>query len=484
MQKGDALMTEDLFVPKLGQTVDDVVLIGWLVEDGAKVDFGDPVLEVETDKAVFNVEANAKGYVHFGPYQMGETVPVLTVVATIGKKDEGYSPSTQAPASGDVPRDETNDEELSTWDESTAVEAAAAGSLAREKLFASPRAKKLAREKQVDLAEVTPTGGDGIRVVEQDVVDYLLEVPAGRYTEDTQDQKAKATPIAAGLAQEVGLDLAGISGTGPQGVITRSDVEDAIRGRLAASSVPGIGAGVPPIKYVEAEIVERTPLRGVRKRIFERMAASDQTTVRVTLVTEADATDLVRLRERLKVEKIAAWKFAPGYNDLLAKIVVRALGEFPYMNARLSEDDASIETLAEVNLGLAVDTERGLVVPVVKGANKMDLPTFGVRFRQLVEDISLGRISPEDLSGGTFTITNLGNFDVDAFTPVINIPELAILGVGRIQDKVVPFEGEIKVRKMITLSLAFDHRLVDGAPAARFLQRIKEYVEYPVMIFV
>jgi pyruvate dehydrogenase E2 component (dihydrolipoamide acetyltransferase) len=472
MQKGDALMAEDLFVPKLGQTVDDVVLIGWLVEDGAKVDFGDPILEVETDKAVFNVEANAKGYVHFGPYQIGETVPVLTVVATIGKKDEGYSPSTQAPASGDVATDEEHlDEERSPQDDAAPVKSAGDQSLVSEKLFASPRAMKLAREKQVDLAEVTPTGGDGIRVVEQDVIDYL-------------GQRSKATPIAAALAQEVGLNLTGIAGTGVQGVITRSDVEGAIRGRLAAPSAPGIPARVPPTKFVEADIIERTPLRGVRKRIFERMTASDQTTVRVTLVTEADATDLVRLRERLKVEKIASWKFPPGYNDLLAMVVVRALGEFSYMNARLSEDGGSIEALADINLGMAVDTERGLVVPVIKGADKMDLPTFGVRFRQLVEDISLGRILPEDLSGGTFTITNLGNFDVDAFTPVINIPELAILGVGRIQDKVVPYEGEIKVRKMITLSLVFDHRLVDGAPAARFLQRIKEYVEYPVMIFV
>jgi pyruvate dehydrogenase E2 component (dihydrolipoamide acetyltransferase) len=140
--------------------------------------------------------------------------------------------------------------------------------------------------------------------------------------------------------------------------------------------------------------------------------------------------------------------------------------------------------LAEINLGMAVDTERGLVVPVIRGVDQLDLQGFGQRFRQLVEEIQTGKIAPENLSGGTFTITNLGNYDVDAFTPVINVPELAILGVGRIFDKVVPYEGEIKVRKMITLSLVFDHRLVDGAPAARFLQRVKEYVEYPVMIFV
>ena len=478
MQKGDALMAAnkehsiDLFIPQLGQTVEEVVLIGWLVEDGAKVDFGDPILEVETDKAVFNIEANAKGYVHFGPYQVGETLPVLTVVATIGKKDEGYSPSDQAPTSAEVAIEEPPLEKPApSISEAEEVTAGEAEPPARDKVFASPRAKKLALAKGIDLSAVIPTGGEGTRVIEQDVIDFI-------------GQRAKATPIAAALAEEVGLDLSGLTGSGAQGVITRSDVEAAIRQRLAAPSIPGRAVDVPPIKYPRIEVAESEPLRGVRKRIFERMAASDQTTVRVTLVTEADATDLVRLREKLKADKTESWGFTPGYNDLLAKIVVRALGEFPYMNARLSEDGANIETLGQFNLGMAVDTERGLVVPVVKGVDQMDLQAFGVRFRQLVTEVGSGRISPEDLSGSTFTITNLGNFEVDAFTPVINIPELAILGVGRIQDKVVPYEGEIKVRKMITLSLVFDHRLVDGAPAARFLQRIKEYVEYPVMIFV
>jgi pyruvate dehydrogenase E2 component (dihydrolipoamide acetyltransferase) len=470
LQKGDELMAEDLFVPQLGQTVEEVVLISWLVDDGAKVDFGDPVLEVETDKAVFNVEANAKGYVHFGPYQVGETLPVLTVVATIGKKDEGFLPSDQTPRTEALHEgggQNLPEVDLPAVDESKPETPKAPE---RGKVFASPRARKLAEAKQVDLSRIPPTGGEGVRVVEQDVMDFL-------------QQKTKATPIASALAAEVGLDLGQVSGTGPAGAVTRSDVEGAIRDRLS-KPVTGVSAVIPDIKYPVIEVAERTPLRGVRKRIFERMTASDQTTVRVTLVAEADATDLVRLREKLKTDKSAQWGFTPGYNDLLAKIVARALCEFPYMNARVSEDGQSIETLAEINLGMAVDTERGLVVPVIRSADRLDLQAFGQRFRQLVEEIQNGQISPENLTGGTFTITNLGNFDVDAFTPVINVPELAILGVGRIYDKVVPYEGEIKVRKMITLSLVFDHRLVDGAPAARFLQRVKEYLEYPVMIFV
>ena len=177
-----------------------------------------------------------------------------------------------------------------------------------------------------------------------------------------------------------------------------------------------------------------------------------------------------------------SWGFAPGYNDLLGLIVARALREFPYMNARLSADGGSIEQLAYVNLGMAVDTERGLLVPVIRAADQKGLRAFGTEFRALVERARSGRSLPDDLSGGTFTITNLGMYDIDAFTPIINLPEAAILGVGRILPKPVVRDGEIVARKMWTLSLTFDHRLVDGAPAARFLQRIKQLIENPYLL--
>ncbi len=465
-------MSEDVFVPKLGQTVEEVVLIGWLVEDGAKVDFGDPVLEVETDKAIFNVEANAKGFIHFGPVEMGATVPVLTVVATIGKQDEGFSPGgEEKPSELDQVEEALVEKRVEIAERvKKEVIPAAHAPEGKKKVFASPRAKRLARQNQVDLAKVVPTGGEGIRVVEGDVIAYL-------------GQKPKATPIAAELASEVGLDISEVVGTGKKGTVTRTDVEGAIREKLA---MPSAAPMTPPaqINYADIKIAEVKPLRSVRKLIFDRMSNSVHTTSRVTLVTEADATDLVTFREKLKVEKTDAWGFTPGYNDLLGVIVARTLRSYPYMNARLSEDGKAIEILEDINLGMAVDTERGLLVPVIRNADQADLQAFGARFRELVEAAQSGRISPEDLSGGTFTITNLGNYDVDAFTPVINLPEIAILGIGRIVDKVVPYQDKIQVRKVVTLSLVFDHRLVDGAPAARFLQKVKETIEYPIMIFV
>jgi pyruvate dehydrogenase E2 component (dihydrolipoamide acetyltransferase) len=225
--------------------------------------------------------------------------------------------------------------------------------------------------------------------------------------------------------------------------------------------------------------LEHVPLKGVRGIIAERMGTSIHTTARVTLLMEVDATEFVTMRERLKARVAEEWGFAPGYNDLLAKVVAMALRQFPYMNARLTSD--AIEHLAHINLGMATDTERGLLVPVIRDADKKSLRQFGTEFRELVDRARKGRSLPDDLTGGTFTITNLGMYDVMAFTPVINLPEAAILGVGCITPKPVVRNGQVEVRQMLVLSLVFDHRLVDGAPAARFLQYVKDLIEEPYL---
>jgi pyruvate dehydrogenase E2 component (dihydrolipoamide acetyltransferase) len=198
---------------------------------------------------------------------------------------------------------------------------------------------------------------------------------------------------------------------------------------------------------------------------------------------EVDATEFVAARERLKARVSEEWGFAPGYNDLLGRIVAVSLKRFPYMNARLAPD--AIERLAHINLGLAVDTERGLLVPVVRDADQKSLRQFGAEFRDMVARARQGKSLPDDLSGGAFTLTNLGMFDIEGFTPVINLPEAAILGVGRIIPKWVYRQDSPNapvLRQMMTLSLVFDHRVVDGAPAARFLQHIKHLVEEPYLL--
>ncbi len=297
-------------------------------------------------------------------------------------------------------------------------------------------------------------------------------------------QMPKATPVAQRMAADTGVDLRKLAGTGPGGRIRKEDVERAVHPSEIAAPVAAPDAGQAFSTIAQpaagADVRERIPLKGVRAIIADRMGTSVHTTARVTLMMEVDATEFVAARERIKARVSEQWGFAPGYNDLLAKIVAAALREFPYMNARLQGD--VIEILSHVNLGMAVDTERGLLVPVVRDADQKTLRQFGAEFRQMVERARSGRALPDDLSGGTFTITNLGMYEVDAFTPVINLPELAILGVGRIAPKIVPYNGKPEIRQMLTLSLVFDHRLVDGAPAARFLQHIKHLIEEPYLL--
>ncbi len=460
-------MAVELFIPKLGQTVEEVTLVNWLVEDGAKISQGQEVMEVETDKAVFPVEANGKGFIHIGPYTVGQVLPVLTVVAIIGKETDKFEPAGAPSAEGEA---------AATAQETTAEAAASPETTPKDggekgRVFASPRARKLAASKNIELSQVTPTGWGGMRVAERDVLAYLSQSP-------------KVTPVAQRMAADTGVDLRKVTGTGPGGRIVKEDVERAFQPAETPTAAPApVVAPAPPAPAAQlpaVEVVERVPLKGVRAIIADRMGTSVHTTARVTLMMEVDATEFVAARERIKAKVSEAWGFAPGYNDLLAKIVAAALREHPYMNARLTPD--AIEILSHVNLGMAVDTERGLLVPVVRDADRKTLRQFGSEFRQMVDRARSGRALPDDLSGGTFTITNLGMYEVDAFTPVINLPEAAILGVGRIAPKVVPYNGSPAIRQMLTLSLVFDHRLVDGAPAARFLQRIKQLIENPYLL--
>lgn len=454
-------MITEIILPKLGQTMEEGTIVEWLKQEGDTVHRDDILFTVETDKAVMEVEATANGFLRKILAPAGQTVPVLTTVAllstTADEEVSGYrAPGMQA-GEGVVRQPA----------QQIGATPPAAPTASPGRLLASPRARKAAQEKGIDLSAVTGTGPGG-RIVEQDVLRAAAE---GRLYRAPVMPAAKKTPLAAKAAQALGVDLTTVPGTGASGRIMKADVEAA----AGAAAIPA---------------AESVPVTGLRRIIAERMATSHQTAARVTLVTEVDATAFAEGREQLKATVESEWGFAPGYNDLLGGIVARALREFPYMNARLSADpgpagrDSSqtIERLSYVNLGIAVDTERGLLVPVIRNADQKGLRAFGVELRTLVERARLGKSLPDDLSGGTFTITNLGMYDIDAFTPIINLPEAAILGAGRIQARPAVYGGQIVIRQMWALSLSFDHRLVDGAPAARFLQRIKQLIEIPYLL--
>ena len=294
-----------------------------------------------------------------------------------------------------------------------------------------------------------------------------------------------ASPIAQRMADELGVDLAELARGMPGKRIERADVEKAAR-----LTTDGLGLAVSsrqlPGDSLQPGASRSTPMSATRRVIAERMSASMRTAAPVTLTSEVDATELVRLRAQLKADAAAHPAGAvPSINDVLVKIVAHALVEHPSLNAKLEDDH--IVTFGAAHVGIAVDIERGLLVVVVRDAQSRSLREIAAESRRLIERARAGTSAPDELRGGTFTITNLGVYDIDAFTPIINLPECAILGVGRIAPKQVVVDAaaeKVAIRQMMTLSLTFDHRLVDGAPAARFLQRVKQLIEQPYLWLV
>jgi pyruvate dehydrogenase E2 component (dihydrolipoamide acetyltransferase) len=309
----------------------------------------------------------------------------------------------------------------------------------------------VAKEKGIDLAQVTGTGADGM-VTESDVLRYAEELEKA--------PPVLATSAAKKLAQEHGVNLAEVRGTGPGGRITEQDVLAFVEAR---ARVPA-----PPARII--------PFVGMRQVIAENMVSSLQTMAQVTLHMEVDATELVKLREQLKAD------FDLTYTDLLVKAVATALKRHPGLNATLIGDE--IHLLEPIHVGVAVALQDGLIVPVLRDADKRTLPEIAQETRRLAQGARDGSLAVDEVTGGTFTITNLGAYGVDGFTPIINPPEVAILGVGRIVEKPAIHEGQVTRRSLMELSLTIDHRIVDGAPGADFLRTVKQLLESPYRILI
>ena len=269
-----------------------------------------------------------------------------------------------------------------------------------------------------------------------------------------KSERIRASPAAKRLAREHGVDLSQVTGTGPEGRIVEADVQRFIE------QVSGL---LPKVR-------ETVPLTGVKKTSAERVAQSFRTAPHCTLMMEVDMTKTVALKE----------KEGFSYTEILVKAVAKALRQHPVMNSTLQNDVLKI--FEDVNIGVAVATEKGLVVPVIRNADKKSLAEISTALKMLQEKARAGKLEKEDITGGTFTITNLGMYDVICFTPIINPPEAAILGVGKIFQKPVAAEEKAEFKPAMFLSLTFDHRIVDGAPAARFLQSIKHFLENPELL--
>ena len=448
-------MAVELRMLQMDQTMTKGKIGKWLVKEGDTVTEGQPLLEIETDKVVHEQESPTDGIIAQILAEEGTNVPVNAILAVIGAPGEEVAR---------IEADAAQEPQVQVKPEQPKPTPAPTGDAPK----ASPAASQLAEKLAINLTEVKPSGPGG-RILESDVQRYIdLRGPVP----SIETTRLKASPLARRLAKEHGIDLTSIAGSGPDGRIVRDDVLQ------VASAAPEVPTVETPAIQQAAEVIAMDGIRGI---IAERMTLSLQTNASVTLHTEVDATAFVELRGMLN-DKLQAREVNITYTDLLVKVVANALREHPRLNATLT--DEGIHLLPEINIGVAVALEDGLVVPVVRNADKERLSEISGQVKSFAERARSNQLTPGELQGGTFTITNLGNFGIDAFTPIINPPESAILGIGRILKKPIVHNDEIVIRSMLTLSLTFDHRVVDGAPAAQFLQKVSGYIQDPYLLLV
>jgi pyruvate dehydrogenase E2 component (dihydrolipoamide acetyltransferase) len=369
-------MAVKIVMPRLSLTMKTGTVTHWYKKEGEKVEKGEPIVEVLSEKVTYDVEAPVSGILRKIFAEEGEEVPVNGLLAIVTMPDEP------------LPEIEERIEVIEEKPEK----------VTRERILASPAAKRLAREYGIDLSQIVGTGPEG-RIVEADVKRYIEE----------------------------------------------------------------------KLEYIP-KVHEVIQLTGIRKVSAERVALSAKNVPHCTLSMEVDMSQASKLKESLEI----------SYTDIIVKAVALALKEHRIMNSTLEGD--KIKVFEDINIGVATATPQGLVVPVVKKADEKSLAEISSEIKRLTEKAREGKLEKQDVSGVTFTVTNLGMYGVEVFTPIINPPEAAILGVGKIVKKPVAEEDEVKIKPMMTLSLSFDHRIVDGAPAAEFLWKIKETLENPAVL--
>jgi pyruvate dehydrogenase E2 component (dihydrolipoamide acetyltransferase) len=416
-------MPIEVTMPKFGLTMQEGTLQHCFKAPGDTVSTGEPLYEVETEKVLYVVEAPEDGILAVWLHGEGALIECGGLVAVIALHGED-------------------------------VEAVRNGYGSRVGAGSSGSAKERDGPK-------TP----------------LAAMPEGASHAPTNPAEGRrpTSPIARKLAAELGVQLASVVGTGPGGRITREDVERAARdgGAVTAArrgGAPAMSNTNAAERVLPAHSMQPVALRGVRRTIAMRMHQSLRDTAQLTISSEADITPATELRARLTRE------FDFTYTDLIIHAVARALLRHPRMNSQLSEQ--GIVSFSEAHVGMAVALEEGLIVPVIRDAAGKSLRQIALESRELAERARSGQLKLEDVNGGTFTVTNLGTWGVDVFTPILNVGETGILGVGRIIEKPAIYRGEITRRSMITLSLTFDHRVIDGAPAAGFLQTVIDFLNY------
>lgn len=407
--------------------MESAIILRWHVAVGAAVRTGEALCEVETDKAVLEVESSASGVLLARFADEGEEVPVLGTIAVVGRAGEShaeFAPAASPPSAAPAP--------APLAEEAAKAQPVSAGQDGR--IAISPRARRLARTNDIDYGSIDGSGPDG-RIIERDIQALLRRRP-------------KLSPVAKKMLDSGDYQL----------------------DRSAAAGARVTKADLLPAAEDQRDAVNAVPLTGVRRTIARRMLESLQTTAQLTLHRSADAVTLRRLRAKFKHSDEALGLRRVTINDLILFAVARTLPAFPALNARFENDTIYQQRAAQ--LGMAVDTERGLLVPVIRDADALSLRQLSAEARRLSIACRDGEIKPDEMTGGSFTVTNLGGLGIDSFTPILNPPQVAILGAGAISLKPVEGESGVDFQPQIALSLTVNHQVVDGAPAARFLAQL------------
>lgn len=432
-------MAEIIIMPKQGLQMTEGLITQWLKQEGEAVQEGEPLFEMETDKLTITIDSTANGTLLKILHPEGDTVPITQPIAVVGAPGEDIS-ALHAAAQPIQAKAAAKIAESASVPEAPQKQPGAAA-------YSTPRANLRAAELGIDIHTVSGTGPEGL-IIERDVL-QLKERPG-----------TPASPLARKLAQAQNIPLADIAGSGPHGKIMADDV------RLFGKAEPA------PAE--EEDLV--LPISGMRRIIAQRMKGSLLQMAQTTHTMQVDMSEAVRLRKQFLDAGMRI-----SYNDIILRCVAQALRDCPYMNAVMTED--AIIQKRSVHLGMAVATDAGLLVPVIKHADRLSLQDISRASADLAARVKENRVQPDELQGGTFTVSNLGMYDVDHFTAIINAPEAGILAVGKLQKQpVVLPDDTIGIRSMMQLTLTYDHRVVDGAPAAAFLKRIKTLLECPALM--
>ncbi|WP_343231698.1 dihydrolipoamide acetyltransferase [Tissierella simiarum] len=446
-------MITEVIMPKAGMDMQEGTIVKWMKKEGEYVEQGEVLLEIITDKVNMEVEAETSGYLLKILRNAGEKVPVITTIGYLGEKDDKVPEGEGTPDIAEDSKKEENEEVAKTlYKEEIRT-------VSIDKVRATPVARRIAREKGIDLFNIKGSGPKG-RIQKIDVENY-------------KENELKVTPLARRIAEIEGVDINTVAGSGLAGKVTKEDVMKAL--------------GKEEIKETKEEKVEEEntkviPMSNMRKIIAQRMSESYFTAPTFTLNMEVDMEKSLELRKEVKDHILKETGKKVTITDIVLLATTKALMKHPYVNASLDGDNIILHDY--VNLAVAVGLDEGLLTPVIKNAHKMTLTEMVIAAKDIQERTMKMKLSPDELQGSTFTVSSLGMFGISHFNPIINQPNSAILGVNAITEKVVPIDGEIKIKPMMTLSLTLDHRVIDGVIGAKFLQEMKYLLENPMTMLI